>query len=105
MGFLYEMYKDVIHELCLDAFSKNMVRDLLYIFYLQGFIKHINFGHKTIIARWHNLILDKDSNEYKQSLFAIRQSPLILDDIMLTLRYFPEYCRLILKKVKYQICH
>ena len=69
LDVFYEKHKSIIDENCLDEYAKNMVRELLFYYSLQGPIKRTEKTLLPLLRKWHYLIEDKTSKEFIQTKF------------------------------------
>lgn len=103
MECLYETHKATINQECLDEFARNIIRDLLYHYALQGVIKKTDVSLLPLMRKWHALLIDKSSNEFLRTKFVEKEMS-VTTDIMITLKYLPqtirEYVKSILWKTK-----
>lgn len=92
MDRLYEMNKETIDQECLDEYARNMIRELMFHYSLQGTIKRTEPSLLPLLRKWHTLLVDKTSKEFAQTKFVETEFS-AQTDLRLTLRYLPETIR------------
>lgn len=102
MDCLYENNKTVINKECLDEYARNMIRDLLYHYTLQGAIKRTDASLIPLMRKWHILLVDKSSNEFSKTKFVEKEIS-IITDIFITLKYLPNTIRGYIKTILWKL--
>lgn len=103
MDDMYEKHKDIINKTCLDEYARNIIREILFHYSLQGLIKKTDASLIPLMRKWHTLLVDKSSTEYINTKFVEKEIS-FRTDWLITLRYLPDtmrrYIKNILRKVK-----
>jgi len=71
MDNLYAHNEELIRKSCLNEYACNMMRDILYDFQLQGWVKRFNLALAGCLYKWNALIQDKSSTEWLESKYLI----------------------------------